>query len=263
MSLYLYTAVGVVLFVFMVGQVAHRKKITYNEEQKIAVRTANETIKMSPQAACTLLLDIKSRCVRLEKVCEKNPTVIEEAIIRLQRFIKESKVNLCDNKQLLDMPLDLANRAMQDRLLPERAWYADSILIDMEDERDDIRLYDKLLNHIDATVSLLHNRVCVEGILDIVELERLLLQMEKDLDQNGRFVDSVGRELSSHFEVLIPQERRFISRLTGPMEGFNSQPTMVHAKIDLAKHKDGRHLIERGDERTDAHRTLSHINRRV
>lgn len=261
MSLYLYTAVGVVLFVFMVGQVAQKKKIAYNEEQRIAVRTANETIKMSSQAACKLLLDIKGRCVRLEKICEENPTVIQIAIDRLQRFMKESKVNLC-NQQLLDLPQDVADRALQDRVLLERAWYADNILVDLEDERDDVRLYDRLLNNIDATVALLHNRVCVEGVLDIVELERLLLQMEKDLSKNGRFAESVGHELSSHFQAPIPEEKRFISRLTGPIEGMDSIPSIWPSRLDArAEHKDGRHLVERGDQRADAHRTLTHINR--
>ena len=67
---------------------------------------------------------------------------------------------------------------------------------------------------------MLRHRICDNGILDIVELERILFELEKDLETDMKFDTPIGQELSTHYNPHQKEYKRLFIREFSQVEPF-------------------------------------------
>lgn len=224
-NMYIASAVGIVLVLYIVVQFSKRQSYKYHATQSIAVKTSKGLIKMHAEAVATRLAAINAEMQKFKgtNTVTRYSKAIQQAMNHIKHMIKTNpKKNFCN----LEKKASVVDQALSDFIIYDEAAASQSwntiVEQDSIDYMNDKDAFVYLLGNMEALITMLHNEVCEDGILDLDMLEQLLYFMEKDLVTNGRFEMSLGNEIGNRYDPYEIRKVPLFIREQGQLEGFDS-----------------------------------------
>jgi hypothetical protein len=252
--LYIAGATAVVLIVLMISQLYMSKSYKYTADYKLAVKTSNGLIKMNNRILADELSKVSAD---LQKFKGRNQSVtyaipIAEAIQNIKHFIKKNPgVDLCR----AEIRANEIHQALQDNITTDEVQrnlvYKTILDSDSEYIVNDRGLLEYMIKHIDLLIQLLHNDVCVDGVVDLGKLQDILEYMDKDLNEYNSLERSYGNELGSKYDPYDKAPRRIFIKDASQLEGFVSlenDNTRKFAKNNHSMTSDNHRLQTRSEE---------------
>jgi hypothetical protein len=195
-----------------------------NSNDKIAVKTDKGVIKIGQNEITEKLDEIKDKLKIYYNVKQYNKELINSALDKIKLFIKNNPKNyICDP----EIEANIIDQALYDHNTydKDRQYKAHNTILDNDDveKYNDVELFQHLLLNIDVLIRMLRYKICDNGVLDIVELERIIYELEKDLEDDMKFDTPIGQELSTHYNPHKKEYNRIFIREFSQVEPFETR----------------------------------------
>lgn len=223
---------------------------------KIAVKTDKGVIKVDQQVITEKLDEIKDKLKIYYNVKQYNEELVKSALDKIKLFIKNNPKNYaCDP----EIQADIVDQALYDHNTYDtnRQYKAHNTILDMDDvdKYNDVELFQHLLLNIDVLIRMLRHRICDNGVLDIVELERILFELEKDLETDMKFDTPIGQELSTHYNPHQKEYKRLFIREFSQVEPFETRVNSGYNRNPDIKNGCAKSTINNFQSRSEMFRT--------
>ena len=198
-------------------------KVGYSKDG-IAVKTDKGVIKVDQKEITEKLDEIKDKIKIYYNVKQYNKELINSALNKIKIFIKNNPKNyICDS----EIEANIIDQALYDHNTYDknRQYNAHNTILDNDDveKYNDKELFQHLLLNIDVLIRMLRYRICDNGVLDIVELERIIYELEKDLQDDMKFDTPIGQELRTHYNPHKKEYNRIFIREFSQVEPFETR----------------------------------------
>lgn len=235
-SIYLITAIIIILVLILLAQIYKRAFYKYKEDAKIAVKTSRGLIKMN---AATLAAELDRIKKGMDQHKNKQRTTkfnkqIDAVIAQLQNFIEKNP----NNKDLckIEAQVSIVDRAMQDAVSPDASnYYRAFNTLRTDDELEygtDSMRFDYLLNNVEILLRLLRNDICDNGYIDLVALENILRAVDEDLTNQAVEFHSENLSDDAKWAFASKYNTNVLPRQMSLFESFATQP-MAESRIDI------------------------------
>ena len=238
-----------VMSITQINNVSKREKFKKEDtENQIAVKIDDGIIKVDQKEITEKLDELKDKLKIYYNVKQYNKELVKKAVDKISLFIKNNPKNyVCDP----EIQADIVDQALYDHNTYDvnRQYNAHNTILDMDDvdKYNDVELFQHLLLNIDILIRMLRNRICDNGVLDIVELERILFELEQDLENDMKFDSPIGQELSTHYNPFKKEYNRLFIREFSQVEpfetrinyGYNRNPDIknLYKKSDINRYQ--------------------------
>jgi hypothetical protein len=236
-KLYIAGGVGVVLVLLVIIQLSRRQVLKYNAGHDLAVKTSQGLIKMNARMLADKLSKINADMQKFRgtDITRTYSPAVKKAIHGLEKFISDNPgVDLCK----ANVKANVIHQALSDAVTYDERQQAEAygtiVEHDTQSYSDDRTQFEFFLTRLDILINLLHNEVCVDGLLDLDMLEKLLDFMEKDLQMNGHFEQSLGNEIGNRYDPYVAPRLPLFIREQGQLEGMDSRENHTKAPRKVA-----------------------------
>jgi len=263
--LYVGSAVFLILIVLIIAYMTFQKRHDNASSNAIAVKTSAGIIKMHNHQVAnelTKLMEDLRRHLGLTYV-GKHYSLIQEAMSKLRHFLKTNpSMNVCTQHD----KSDIIHRAMLDHnsinSIDQNNAFKTIMEHDEIEHMTDEKLFEYLLNHITVLINMLQQDLCQGsvGMVDLDLLERVLYELDKELDNKSMWESPIGQEIASQKDPYVQPRVPLFFHDAGQLEAFESKENVP--SVEPKQYRDQIREISnarRGQHRSEYFRSNNNV----